>query len=45
MRLVDHVIDHMLDHVLDYILDHIIIGLVTTELQLPSSLTWAPTNK
>ena len=34
----------LVDHVLDHVLDHMILGLVTTVLQLPSSLAWVPTN-
>ena len=30
---------------LDYILDYMIIDLVTTILELPSFLAWAPINK
>ena len=41
MRLIGHVLDYILDHVLDYI----IIDLVTTVLQLFSSLAWALTNE
>ena len=35
----------MLDHVPNHVLDYIIIGLVTTALQLSSSLPLAPTNE
>ena len=31
-------VGHVLDHVPDHVLDHMIINLVTTALQLPSSL-------
>ena len=31
-------------HILDYMLNNIILSLMTTALQLPSSLAWAPTN-
>ena len=31
-------------YVLDHVPDYMILGLVTTALQLPSSLVWAPTN-
>ena len=41
----DHVLDYVLDHVLDHMLNHMIIGFVTTELQLLSSLAWVLTNK
>ena len=43
--LVSHVLDHMLDHMFNYMIDAIIINLVTTVVQFPFFLVWAPTNK
>ena len=38
-------LNHVLDHMLNHMLNQMIIGLITTALQLLSSLIQAPTNK
>ena len=44
-HMLDYMLDHILDQMLDYMLDYMTIDLMSTVLQLLSSLTYALVNK